>query len=129
MREKKTILVVDDDVVYRHLLTSRLTKTGYEVLIANNGREALNWIHQSIQRPDLVILDLLMPQMSGVEVLEAVKALPFKLPVILISGAEWPIARQAMSHSAPDAYLTKPFVVQDLLDKIEGFLQPIPEIG
>lgn len=129
MREKKTVLVVDDDVVYRHLLTSRLTKAGYEILIANNGREALNWLRQPHQRPDLVILDLLMPQVSGVEVLEAIKTLPFKLPVILISGAEWPIARQAVIHSSPDAYLTKPFAMQSLLDKIEAFLQPIPEVG
>ncbi|GAB3903239.1 hypothetical protein GCM10028803_31330 [Larkinella knui] len=125
MTGKQKILVVDDDATYRQLITYGLTKAGYEVLIANDGREALNWIRNPQQRPDLVLLDLLMPRLSGIEVLESLKALSYKLPVILISGAEWPIARQGVAQAAPDAFLMKPFAMQALLDKIETLLQPV----
>ncbi|GAB3935656.1 hypothetical protein GCM10028804_55020 [Larkinella terrae] len=97
--------------------------------MANDGREAISWLRHPHQRPDLVLLDLLMPRFSGIEVLEAIKALPYKLPVILISGAEWPIARQVLQQSSPDAYLMKPIAIPELLDKIETLLQPAQEVN
>ncbi|GAB3252151.1 hypothetical protein GCM10027347_11020 [Larkinella harenae] len=122
MNKKQKILIVDDDAAYRQLLTLQLTRAGYEVLIANDGREVLNWL-RSEKRPDLLLLDLLMPHFSGLEVLESLRASSIKLPVILISGADLPIARQGVSQAAPDAFLMKPFAMQDLLVKIEGLLE------
>ncbi|MFC5411585.1 response regulator [Larkinella bovis] len=127
MTKKQKILVVDDDPSYRQLITHQLTKAGYEVLIAKDGQEAISWLRNDQQRPNLIVLDLLMPRYSGIEVLESLRAFPFKLPVILVSGAEWPIARQGMALAAPDAYLTKPFKMQDLLEKIGDLLLPVSE--
>ncbi|MFC5408644.1 response regulator [Larkinella bovis] len=116
------ILVADDDVLCRKLLTSQLTKAGYQVLIASDGQEALNWIFSPHHRPDLVLLDLLMPRFSGLEVLERLKTVSWKLPVILMSGAERPIAREGVSQSSPDAFIKKPFLMNDLLLKIDNLL-------
>lgn len=64
-----------------------------------------------------------MPHMSGIEVLESLRASGDKVPVILISGAEWPIAREGLVQSSANAFLAKPFSVQELLGKIEFLLQ------
>ncbi|KAA9357252.1 response regulator [Larkinella humicola] len=127
MTGKQKILVVDDNAAYRQLMTIGLTRAGYDVMIANDGQQALNWLKNPQQRPDLVLVDLLMPRMSGIEVLESIKALPYKLPVILISGAEWPIAREGVAQATPDAFLIKPFAMTELLMKIETLLKPVSE--
>jgi two-component system response regulator MprA len=127
MNQKRTILVVDDDPAYRQLITYGLTKAGYQIHLANDGQQALGWLLSSHQRPDLVLLDLLMPRMSGVEVLACITRLPYKLPVILLSGADGAIARQGIVESRPSAFLSKPFALPDLLAKIELLLQPVFE--
>ncbi|MGA0559679.1 response regulator [Larkinella sp. VNQ87] len=128
MTRKRRILIVDDDVTYRQLLTLYLTKAGYDVLIANDGQDALSWLRSPEQRPDLVLLDLLMPRFSGIDFLENQKMACHKIPVILISGAEPPIARQGIAQATPDAFLSKPFNVEDLLQKIEALLQSVSEV-
>lgn len=128
MNRKQTILIVDDNATYRQLLTIHLTKAGYEVLIAKDGQEALDWLHSAMKQPDLVLLDLLMPQKSGLDVLESLKASRRKLPVILMSGAEMPIAREGVVLSGPDAFVPKPFAIPDLLEKIEALLKPVSEM-
>jgi twitching motility two-component system response regulator PilH len=121
---KPKILIVDDDATYRQLLTLLLTKAGYEVLLAKDGQEALNWL-RSNQRPDLILLDLLMPRYSGLEVMAALKSSTNKTPVILISGADWPIGHQGAAEASPDAFLMKPFAMQSLLEKIESLLPSV----
>ena len=128
MVRKQKILIVDDDPTFRQLITFHLTRAGYEVLIASDGHIALGWLRQPQQRPDLVLLDLLMPNVSGIEVLENIRALSYRLPVILISGAEWPIARQGVAQASPDAFFTKPFAIKDLIAKIELLLQSVSEV-
>jgi DNA-binding response OmpR family regulator len=120
--KKRRILVVDDDPTYRQLVTLHLTKAGYEVFIATDGQQALEWLGNEHQRPDLLLVDLLMPRLSGIELLERIRGLSYKLPVIMITGADWLLARQGVQQSAPDAFLTKPFTVQLLLEQIEELL-------
>ncbi|GAB3325649.1 hypothetical protein GCM10027299_24040 [Larkinella ripae] len=125
MGQKPRILIADDDPAYRRLITYHLTLNGYEVSIAHHGRQVLDWLGVAHNRPQLLVLDLLMPQLSGIEVMERVKLLPYKLPVILVSGAEWAIAREAVNQANPDAFLVKPFNLQTLLDTIQSLLQPL----
>lgn len=128
MNKKATILVVDDDASYRKLLTYQLTKAGYQVLIASDGLEALSWIQSPHHRPDLMLLDLLMPRFSGLDVLERLKTLSYKLPVILISGAERSIAREGTLMASPNAFIKKPLVMQNLFQQIETLLQTVAVI-
>ena len=86
--EQATILIVDDNEMNRDLLSRRLRRQGYGVATAENGREALKVIEAA--RFDLILLDIMMPEMNGFEVLEFLKAHPTwrHIPVIVISAAE-----------------------------------------
>ncbi|RRB07855.1 response regulator [Larkinella rosea] len=126
IHRKPRILIVDDDATYRQLVTLQLTKAGYEVLLARDGQEAINWL-RSEQRPDLILLDLLMPRLSGLDVMALLRTSTWKIPVILISGADWLIARQGTNEAQPDAFLLKPFSMQELLGKIESMIYFFPK--
>ncbi|MBC8153316.1 MAG: response regulator [Bacteroidetes bacterium] len=120
--KKWIILVAEDDAAFRRVLTFQLIKAGYEVIIAHDGREALDWLHHPHQRPDVVLLDLLMPQQSGLDVLRVIRTLPYDLPVILMSQAERAIAREGVDQAAPDVFLAKPFAISTLLTTIQSLL-------
>ena len=121
-RTAPTILVADDDPFFRRLITYQLTKAGYQVLTAQDGRQAIDWLFQSQYKPDLVLLDLLMPQYSGMEVLARIKTLAYKLPVIMVSMAEEHIAREGVNGSGPDLFLKKPFAAGELLASVRSML-------
>jgi CheY-like chemotaxis protein/anti-sigma regulatory factor (Ser/Thr protein kinase) len=126
-----TILVVDDSAVDRHLVGSMLTKrpgmtaaekrTGLSVGYANNGREALTAIQEAM--PDLVLTDLQMPNMNGLELVEELRSRYPSLPVILMTaqGSE-DIAVQALQKGAA-SYVPKKNLAQDLLETVESILE------
>jgi class 3 adenylate cyclase len=104
-----TVLVVDDDEANRNVLSRRLFRLGYAVVEASNGREALEVLASS--PIDLVLLDVMMPEMDGHEVLERKRAAPAirDIPVIMISALDEPeVAIRCIEHGAED-YLPKPF--------------------
>lgn len=78
------ILIIDDDSSVLHLFGQFLEENGYSVALAANGKEGLSMMHQ--QRPDLIITDIMMPEMDGLEVIHEVRMQHPDLPVIAISG-------------------------------------------
>ena len=120
----KRVLVVDDDRVIQQLLEVNLQLEGYEVVAtASDGREALDKIAEL--KPDLVILDIMMPKMDGLEVCRHLKAEPTlaKIPIVLLSARAQDLdVREGLDIGA-DAYLTKPFDPVELLE-IVGRLVP-----
>ncbi|MGE5372575.1 MAG: ATP-binding protein [Solirubrobacterales bacterium] len=117
--EPKTILVADDDRSIRLLLKQELDAAGYRVTEASNGLEALTIIHQ--QRPDLVILDVMMPDVSGFDVASVLKseAETSNLPIILLSIVE---DLDRGYRLGVDRYLTKPVDIETLLGEIRRIL-------
>ena len=117
-------MVVDDDRVIQQLLEVNLELEGYEVVAtASDGREALDKIAEL--KPDLVILDIMMPKMDGLEVCRHLKADPSlaKIPVVLLSARAQDLdVREGLDIGA-DAYLTKPFDPVELLEVV-GRLVP-----
>lgn len=105
------VLVVDDEESLCELLAEILAER-YEVIKAFNGREAFELARQ--RQPDLIISDIMMPQMSGIELLHALRADPAteKTPVILLSAA----SPQSMAEQA-EAFIRKPFEI-DVLEKV-----------
>ena len=83
------ILVTDDSLLQRQMLSACLREEGHEPVTANNGREALEQIHA--QLPDCLILDLLMPEVDGIQVLEALQNQNVKFPIIVLTAdiQEW----------------------------------------
>ncbi|UCF78512.1 MAG: response regulator [Candidatus Eiseniibacteriota bacterium] len=124
---KKRILVADDDPRVVELLQITLTSSGYEVLCAADGAEALELATK--QKPDLVILDVKMPKSDGFEVCESLKKGEDKPcpPVILISGQADASSRLQGLLRGADDFLIKPFSPRELLAKIERILKGFEE--
>jgi adenylate cyclase len=122
-REVGRILVVDDNEANRGLLARRLTQDGHEVSIAASGREAFDILRA--QRFDLVLLDLLMPVMSGLEVLTKLKADErwHKMPVIMVSGLQETGAVLKCIELGAEDYLPKPCDVVLLRARINACLE------
>jgi PAS domain S-box-containing protein len=116
MTERGTILVVDDDPGTRETISDAARMWGYSVETAASGRPALKQV--TAQRIDAAIVDVKLPDISGLEVLQAIKAVSPRTEVILITAyASLPTALQAINASA-FAFLTKPFEMEQLLDTI-----------
>ena len=115
--KKFRVLVVDDDPRILKFLEIRLKASGYEVLTAKNGREALEQVQA--EEPDLLVLDGLMPGIDGFETLKQVRLLS-SLPVIILSAKEANIDKVKGLELGADDYLAKPFSPDELLARIEA---------
>ena len=116
----KTLLIADDDPDLRLLLHTTLEEPAYRILEASDGESALHLVRQ--ERPDVVILDRMMPKLDGLEVARAVLADPTvrHIPLILLTALEQPAA----GEPAPEvfAYLVKPFSPLQLLETVRQAL-------
>ena len=113
------VLVVDDEDDIRNLVHDILTGSGYEVFIASTGEEALTKV--VALKPDLVILDVVMPGMSGLEVCRLIKAKPNLkgTRVLMLSALSRAVDQKLIADAGADIYMKKPFSVHDLLSKID----------
>lgn len=114
-----TILIVDDEEPVRGFLAQVLTEDGYDVCLATHGRQALELVDQ--ERPDLVLSDVMMPVLNGVELCRLLKARADTkdVPVILMTSA----GRKAADGTGCDAYISKPFDLIDVEALIERLLR------
>ena len=120
------ILVVDDDPATRKLLSILLKTTG-EFLEASTGAEALRIIEA--ERPRIMLLDLIMPEMSGLEVLQALKASGVVMTIIVLTGqTDIAVARQALELGAAE-YITKPVDCAYLEDRVRRCVKALPPEG
>lgn len=112
----RSILLVEDDDAIRESVAECLDAEGYAVAMVENGVAGLEWLRRSA-RPDLVVLDLVMPVMNGAQFLEAVRADPAlrDLPVVLMTAA---LPSEQLPVPAADAYLSKPFELDQLLETV-----------
>lgn len=111
-----SILVVDDEARIRSLLRTKLEDSGYQVLEACDGIEALDCVHG--RNVDLILLDLVMPRMNGFETLRELRVFS-KVPVIIITG-NGDYDRRSPDLRGADDLVGKPFSLNDLIDRIEG---------
>ncbi len=119
MGEKKRILVVDDEESIHLLYKEELEEEGYEVSSAMSGEEALKAFQEA--PPDLVILDINMPGMSGIEVLRQMKEQRPDVPVILSSA--YPEYKQDLASWASDDYIVKSFNLDELKASVKKHLE------
>jgi len=120
----KRILVVDDEMYIVNILDFTLAGEGWEVVSANNGEDALRTLLKF--EPDLVILDVMMPRIDGVEVCRAIKAREESAdtPVIMLSAKDRDKDREEAMEAGADLYLTKPFSPARLVQEIRSLLNP-----
>jgi DNA-binding response OmpR family regulator len=125
MTVQKKILVVDDEEDILHFLELVLREKGYQVVTASGGPEALT--RAQIEKPDLVLLDIMMPQMDGWEVLKLLRVdeETAPIPVAMLSARTEAKDRvQGLQEGAVD-YICKPFSLQELLAKIEAIFSHV----
>lgn len=119
--KKPVILVVDDESDMCEMLVSLLYEEGYVTDIANNGKDAVKRVKDG--GVDFVLLDIMMPEMSGIETLQRIKAIRPGLPVVMITAyATLKTAQEAMSLGAYD-YITKPFNLGCVMEVIKQGLE------
>lgn len=114
------VLVVDDEPQIRTLLKATLTRAGYNIVEASNAREAL--ASKSIDKPDLVLLDLGLPDRDGLELVGALAAEP-RSAVLVISARDQTEQKVAALDLGADDYVTKPFDTEELLARVRASLR------
>ncbi|MDH5784094.1 MAG: response regulator [Chromatiales bacterium] len=119
---RKSVLVVDDSALARKVVTNLLSAKGYQVYEAKDGFEALGQLE--LTRPNLVILDLIMPKVDGYEVIERMKSNPAQknIPVIMLTSRDSLMDKLKGKMSATDAYITKPVKEDELLTTISKLM-------
>jgi DNA-binding response OmpR family regulator len=116
------VLVVDDEEDVRNLVAFNLKAAGMEVLQAKNGVEALEMVKN--ESPDLVVLDLMMPEMDGISVCEMIRKLPraSETPVVMLTAWATDRARVVGLQAGASDYITKPFSPRELVKRVQGLL-------
>jgi len=121
----KQILVVDDDLNLRKIISTNLELAGYDVTAAANGEEALTALEQL--QPDLVILDVMMPAMDGYEVARRIRSHPVnaRVPIIMLTAKSEVEDKISGFDAGADDYITKPFGPQELLARVKAKIRRV----
>jgi two-component system alkaline phosphatase synthesis response regulator PhoP len=119
---KGKILVVDDEIYIVHILDFSLGVEGYDVMTALDGEQALAKVAQD--KPDLIVLDIMMPKLDGYETCKALKSDPETqdIPVILLSAKGRNVDQKVGFEVGADDYITKPFSPRKLVERINSIL-------
>lgn len=117
------ILVVDDEPDMVELVSFNLEAEGYEVITAANGMEALDLARASL--PDLIVLDLMLPELDGLSVCEILRRLPSTapIPVIMLTAWKSELTRIVGLDTGAEDYITKPFSPRDLVVRVNNALR------
>ncbi len=119
---KRKILIVDDERYILHILDFSLGAEGYEVITAGDGEQAVERTRSD--RPDLIVMDIMMPKMDGFEACKAIKADPDtqSIPVIMLTAKGREIDKKRGLDAGADEYLTKPFSPAKLIERVQVVL-------
>ena len=123
MSEKQRILLVDDDPNISHLVRLYLEKEGFEVTESARGDDALVTFQQSV--PDLVLLDVMLPGMDGLQVLREIRKTS-KAPVIMLTARDETFDKVLGLELGADDYITKPFETKELVARVKAVLRRAP---
>ena len=116
----KTVLVVDDEKPIVDILVYNLKKEGYNTLEASDGEEAIRIVSE--KRPDLVLLDIMLPKMDGLTVCKRIRH-NYNIPIIMLSAKDEEIDKILGLELGADDYITKPFSVRELIARVKANLR------
>src|SRR5262249_38608797 len=121
------ILVVDDDRAVRESLRRSLQFNGYTVQLAGDGQQAMEVL--ALQRPDAMVLDVMMPRVDGLEVCRRLRGTGDDLPILVLTARDAVSDRVAGLDAGADDYLPKPFALEELLARLRALLRRSPAEG
>ncbi|MFL5689391.1 MAG: response regulator, partial [Chloroflexota bacterium] len=116
----RTILVVDDEPTLREALVEALESDGFRAVAAADGREALTLFRS--ERPDLVLLDLMLPELSGIEVCRIIRA-ESGVPIVMLTAKDSELDKVVGLELGADDYVTKPFSLRELTARIRALFR------
>lgn len=118
------ILIVEDDPDIMRILMHTLSGAGYQVVPAYGGEDAIKKV--KVQKPDLILTDLAMPKVSGVEVVETIKKDPDTqhIPIVAVTAHVWDGIAQSAGQLGCDGFISKPFSPRQLLQEVQKYLKP-----
>src|SRR6187455_3449509 len=116
----RTILVVDDEPTLRETLVDALESDGFRVVAAADGREAL--LQFRAERPDLILLDLMLPELSGIEVCRIIRA-ESGVPIVMLTAKDSELDKVVGLELGADDYVTKPFSLRELTARIRALFR------
>ncbi len=116
----RTILVVDDEPTLRETLAEALEADGYRVVTAEDGREALTRFRA--ERPDLILLDLMLPEMSGIEVCRIIRR-ESGVPIVMLTAKDSELDKVVGLELGADDYVTKPFSLRELSARVRAMFR------
>jgi DNA-binding response OmpR family regulator len=122
----RTILVVDDEPVLRETLAEALNADGFRVVTAADGREALSRFRE--HQPDLVVLDLMLPELSGIEVCRIIRA-ESGVPIVMLTAKTSELDKVVGLELGADDYVTKPFSLRELSARIRALLRRTEQLA
>ena len=122
MEKKHLILLIDDDEIYLEIAKENL-ESKYEIITAKSGKDALNLLIQGIT-PNLILLDILMPNMDGWETFNRIKAVSIlkDVPIIFLTAQNEINGKEHAQEIGASDYITKPFQIADMLERIEEII-------
>jgi CheY-like chemotaxis protein len=122
IEQRKKILIVDDEQLTRAVLQHNVILAGYDVIVASNGREAMQKIQEVT--PDLIVVDLVMPDMNGFEMLRRIRSNKetMQTPVIVVSALQSQTDIEEAKASGADIYLTKPIKPEEFIKHVKKYL-------
>jgi two-component system OmpR family response regulator len=123
------IMVVEDEDALARGLAFNLEQEGYEPVVFTNGPDALKHFEQNSGQVDLVLLDLMLPGMSGYEICRAIRATDGRVPILVLSARTLSEDRSLAFDCGSDQYLTKPFALPELLSRVRSLLNRSHRMG
>ncbi|URR36088.1 response regulator [Thermosynechococcus sp. HN-54] len=122
----KQVLVVEDSRTEQTMIVSILEKLGHQTHVAETAEKAMEWL-ASHQPPDLIVLDIVMPGVNGLELCREVRANPLlkTVPIIFCSSKDQDFDRFWALRQGGNAYITKPFEPEELIETINEYLPPL----
>jgi DNA-binding response OmpR family regulator len=120
------VLLVDDEEPLRESLSYSLRKEGYTVTVAADGHTAIKQFHKQV--PDVILLDLMLPEVDGMEVCWRIRAFS-DVPIVMLTAKDQDIDKTWGLEAGADDYVTKPFNTRELLARIEAVLRRRTEMG
>jgi len=120
---QKTILIVDDEEFIRELLSEIIAAKGFAVIEAASGPQAIDIFEQHHASIDLVLLDVILPDMDGREVYFKLKSIRPDVKIVIISGYSQTTVRQDLMDAGVEGYLAKPFEIHHVQQTIQAILQ------
>jgi two-component system, OmpR family, alkaline phosphatase synthesis response regulator PhoP len=119
-----SVMVVEDDQVVSKLLNRVLLNRGFSVKLAQNGREAIEHLENNLP-PDLILLDIILPFIDGIEVLGKIRATPNweKVPIVMLTSKTQEQTVVRAFRAGADDYVTKPFQIEELMIRVKRLMR------